>query len=296
MPFQARQYLEGQIGHKRLYYKYIADRFILNVRYSIWRDFIWDFWKKLYNDFKYGVYYTYTNPLMNVLFGFPFLPILILYYLIYPNAFINANIQSYIINVPIFASLFLFFMTSFRKTRFLGEPQRYVEFSKGFIAISSAVYMNKNIYLILIVLSFSFLLILFELFFFKIWFQKPRLSRILADTEKIKKIIFKDNSQEIRILSNNMDLSKFFLNENCKIFRGGWYSEWIGNYHFTSVFKDNFNYINPEIIIELIKEYSINWFILDTNIITEQNIFLKNDGLKFFDMGKAGKLKLFKVC
>ena len=71
MPNIARNFVMGQVGHKTLYYKYLAEKFILNFRHSIWRDFVYDFWLKIRNNYKSGILYIYNNPLMSILIGMP---------------------------------------------------------------------------------------------------------------------------------------------------------------------------------------------------------------------------------
>ena len=44
-PSISKKYFRGQFWHKYLYARFLADIYILKSRFSIWRDFIYDFWR-----------------------------------------------------------------------------------------------------------------------------------------------------------------------------------------------------------------------------------------------------------
>ena len=73
----AKSFLEDQIHHKRNYSKFMIKDCHFKVRYSIWRDFIYDFWVKKDKNYIFG------NPAVEVFIGaFPSCFVLIAYWFI----------------------------------------------------------------------------------------------------------------------------------------------------------------------------------------------------------------------
>lgn len=134
MPKLAKHYIIGQYNHKRNYALFVARIFLLNTRPSIYRDFVYDFWIKLNKDFKKGINYIYHNPLVELFYGFTYL-----WFVIYFALNNNYTKEFEVLYFLVVISLALFYMTSLRWTRFLGEPQRYVEFTIPLISILFAL-------------------------------------------------------------------------------------------------------------------------------------------------------------
>jgi hypothetical protein len=135
-PKFSQSYFKGQFNHKRNYALFMAEIFILKQRPSIYRDFVKDIWVRIGKNKLWGAKYTLTNPIIEVLIGFPFL-VPLSAYIAYRNSILFPEL-TWTIGI----GLILFFLTSFRKTRFLGEPQRYVEFIGPIIALLAAVYFG----------------------------------------------------------------------------------------------------------------------------------------------------------
>jgi len=70
MPKVSWNFLMGQFGHKFNYYRFIAPKGILKERYSIWRDFIWDFWLCLFQKHDRPLAYIYKNQAVDSITGF----------------------------------------------------------------------------------------------------------------------------------------------------------------------------------------------------------------------------------
>ena len=70
---------------------------------------------------------------------------------------------THIIAAPVSAMLVLFLATSFRVTRFLGEPERYVEAANGLLAIMATLMLFPYPVLFLAFLSFSLIYLLLQL-------------------------------------------------------------------------------------------------------------------------------------
>ena len=134
MPGYFLSYIRGQYNHKKIWIKHLAKIDLLKNRPSVYRDFIYDFYKK--KNLKYFL----TNPIIEVLTGFPLL--LALAY-VRPEIFKN--------NIIIFSAVACFIFTSFRVTRFLGEPQRYIEMALPMLVLMAVKYLTtEQVYLIVI--------------------------------------------------------------------------------------------------------------------------------------------------
>lgn len=119
------------------YAKELSAVFVLKIRYSIWRDIVCDIWIKLHNSVLEGLKYAYTNSLVIVLLLNPFAVFCI---------FIWFNVSQMPLMIRYFMQMALvgiivFLLTSFRITRFLGEPERYVEFVTFFSTICTTWYL-----------------------------------------------------------------------------------------------------------------------------------------------------------
>ena len=299
MPKVAENWIKGQYWHKMIYYKYLAKILILKNRYSIWRDFIWDFWNKLNKDFKSSIFYIYYNPLVSVCIGFPTLMIMILFFSV------NRNIQDKILNdevvyvffVPILVSLIIFLFTSFRRTRFLGEPERYVEFTTPYISILGVFLLGKNILLIGVIITISIILIIFQFIVSWIVSKKNNHEQNVAKIKKIIKSSVPKDKKILHIFSNNIDLLKFFLdNKRFKILIPNLTSLYTGKFHFKEIFPETYITVSSKIILPLIKEFEIDCFILDTNYVSDTNRILKNEYLLFEKIGAADNFIIFRVC
>ena len=170
-PKFSKEFFRGQCNHKINYALYLAPLNILKNRPSIYRDFIYDFWLKLYR-FKSNnirtIYYIYSNPLLELIYGFPFLWLILFYkfkkgswILLKPEIFLNIPYSEITINsldTVILGSLVIFFLTSLRPFRFLGEPQRYVEFVIPLISISFIYNVPENVHITVIFASLVFII------------------------------------------------------------------------------------------------------------------------------------------
>jgi hypothetical protein len=134
----ALKFIRGQYWHKTIYYKYLAKVFILKARPSIWRDLIFDIWKNIIKRPATGLLYAYHNPVISITIGIPILGYLLFVFLV-RNSFYTTEIEK-LLFYNIIIALSVFFLTSIRKTRFLGEPERYVE-----LVIPSIVLLTLSI-------------------------------------------------------------------------------------------------------------------------------------------------------
>ena len=265
MPKIALNYFKGQYSHKKIYYKYLADIFILKNRPSIWRDIIYDFWIKLRADVKKGLIYIWHNPIVEIIYGIPYLWI-IFYFVLTDITMIGVK-NTNILITPILSALFIFFLTSFRKTRFLGEPQRYLEFIIPLISIVTILILKNKIFLNSIIVILL-IVILNQWFWLYVSVNKinkkfnviTRRSNILTNYFKNEK----KKHEDIKIISNNINLVKYLMAMDLKIYLGDFTNEYSAGLHFKELFPKSYPILSERAIFSLIKAYTINYLILDT--------------------------------
>jgi hypothetical protein len=213
-PKVAKIYYLELIRLKIMFFNYLIFTMSLNNRPSIWGDFITGFHKKYKTDSKKNLLiYIYTNSIISALLGYPIVFILIYYIAINANNLVSFQ--------KILTSLFLsgflvFIFTTFRKTRFLGEPERYLEFILPACVLLSLTLKNINLNIIIVIN-----LILLLLNYFIILNKKGNTTN---DTKNnisafINKINIEQQNQEIKILSNNETISRYLMEyDNIKLF------------------------------------------------------------------------------
>jgi len=202
------------------------------------------------------------------------------------------------LSVPILVTTILLIATSFKKTRHFGEPERYVEYATPFIAICSVMYFSSNTTIIITIVTFSVIYILFQNYLYlTVVVKKSRQGHI--DGSKVIneyiKAYHSESGEEVRILSNNLQVAKHLMTPNRKVFWGISGSDYFRGIHFTKVFDRN-PYLKIDIIPSLIKIFSINHFVLDLRHAPEYEKIFEDDQLEFEEIMSADHLKLFKVC
>jgi hypothetical protein len=301
MPEIARNFIKGQINHKTLYYRYLAEKFILSARYSIWRDFVWDFWVKARTDIKKSIPYIYYNPLVGCIIGFPFFTLFSLY------LFLDTRVQRLVFSdknilylaIPIVVSFSIFLLTSFRKTRFLGEPERYMEFCIPQISVFGAIlfcYSNSVVY---VVLGFSFLSVIWQFILPYLLVKYGRKDQLSETMNKLPEIFCRmdeSNPKTMRIFSNNVEIIKELQVGLWKVLNINLTSPYTGSFHFSDIFLDQYKSIAPGVILPLIKQFNIGWFILDTNILPKYNDILEDDDILLKEEVVVDSCRIFRVC
>jgi hypothetical protein len=117
-------YLRHTLRFNAAYRRELAPIFILTARPSIWRDLLWDIWLKLRGDLTAAAHYAYGNSLLIVLVLNP-LSVLAAGAVL-AGALPRQGLLGYAGELAL-AGVIAMLLTSFRATRFLGEPERYVE-------------------------------------------------------------------------------------------------------------------------------------------------------------------------
>jgi len=302
MPEIARNFVKGEIGHKTIYYKYLADKYILDYRHSIWLDFLRDFWVKRFENFKRKFVYILYNPLLSLIWGFPVLTLIFLcfFFCTEMRAIWSSEDKSILyLTIPVIVTFCIFLLTSFRKTRFLGESERYMEFSIPQLSVLGGIFLQDLGVIAWIILGFCSLLVLSQFMLRHLQvsygFSNQHNQAMKGIKEHLSKIGNGDNSS-VRIFSNNGEVNKWFLTGKFEVLTINFTSLYTGRFHFKEIFPVEFPYVSEELLIPLVREFDINWLILDLTHISNYPEFLdKEVGLLKEEMA-VSRYRLLRVC
>jgi hypothetical protein len=293
LPQIIENYLIGQYNHKLIYFNYLARIFILKKRFSIWRDFVFDFWVKVLSVFNgeiklfaFGKYFI-TNPIINLVLGIPAL------FLVQFN--IRESKIDNILILFILSSICIFIATSFRKTRFLGEPERYVEFIIPIIAIKIALNSEISLNGLIIFYLICSLLIFAKIFIIGKYIKSNEYKENSNFIVQLKENVLNfscTKKDRIKILCQNTQLSKLLFSSDYQIFRHPLFQSHIGKFSFLDVHYDNYDNIYIKTIPDLIRFFKIDFVILNSE---SDFIIFKNSGIKYSDLKKINNLILFSI-
>lgn len=118
-------YLRHTLSFIRTYAKELGPIYILQRRESIWRDLVWDMWRRFGEQrAAQALRYAYENSVVVIVLLNPL--IVWCCWAALHGADLRHGIFGFCLALAVSGSLAAF-LTSFRGTRFLGEPERYVE-------------------------------------------------------------------------------------------------------------------------------------------------------------------------
>lgn len=281
----AKNFFYSQFHHKRNYFKFMIKDCQFKSRYSIWRDFIYDFWVKKDKS------YILSNPVIEILIGA--LPnCLVLVYFPFSEV-INDN-KAQILYILLSASFFAFFVTSFRIGRFLGEPQRYIEFGIPFASILGVLVFPSWWVIVFIILNV----------FVLCWYIKnSQYHRQLPEHIKIREELIDYvqgifNYEYSHLLSNDNEIARHFYVSNyephvpnhCKYYKDR--EEFLLSYY-----KGDYHRISPQFLASEMKRCQKGILILYVNLLKfydESEILPLLDGIKMEHLRDIGKFKVFR--
>ena len=282
-PKLSKSYFIGQFNHKRNYYRYLRETYLFNRRKSIFGDFFNGFFKKMISKDTILVeklYYIYSNPIVEFIYGFPFL------WVIY---FSNKDLlltQS-ILNQILVVTFFIFFLICFRPLRFLGEPQRYLEFITPFISIYFISETTTSIQIITL-LSAAFFIGVTRLVFKKFSHVAGGLSPALI--KSVKSIYY----QEDILISNELNFVKYF-SSYCNIVRTDLTKFYSTKSDFDFYHASNYSIMSPQGIQRLIQENKVTGLIINTKLYSENELQELLDPLKTVLVFESNNYKFFRV-
>lgn len=276
----AKNHFVGVLNYYKNYSNYFAEIFIFKYRPNVYRDFIKDFWTK-FSDQKLKlvdkIKYIFLNPLIELIYGFPYLIIFLF--------LIRGEYD--LIEVKIIGSvLFLFFLITLNPFRFLGEPQRYIEFIIPIIAI---IFVEKS------TTEFQLFIAVFLFIFIKLISILRRKGEVngLNFLPIIDHLDKNFNSQDI-LISNDQNFMKFcspILNiittDTSK------YIESIEELHFYN--KNHYGCLTPESLIYFYEKYRPNVIMLNLAIYTDVEIDLVLSKIECDKIMDYRNYSLFKI-
>lgn len=263
MPSVMNKYFRGQLWHKYIFSKYLSREYVLSARYSIWRDLAGDILRQFKRNKKAAIIYTYTNPFLLLIWAIPlFFPVLIIDGL-------HAQTDPLKRQLLLFNSLglLLFVVFSFRKTRFLGEPERYVEFFVPTILLQFFL-MHAPMETVLVAGIILYSLICLTILF---WIQYRSGSKTIAQRQKsfdrLFEVSLNDMRKGSRLLSNSWHVLRRFYGTDIKTFTPCFTGMKTGEIALTDIFKESFIYMDATCIDPIMSLYPIDFCIVDTEVL-----------------------------
>jgi hypothetical protein len=266
LPSITKSYLRGQYWHKLIFKKYLSNDFLLQARLSIWRDLVYDIWVKIFKKKGTGLYYIITNPLIFVIYGIPSFIYCIVNFLSIKISSPYYTQIGYNLFSVILSCFFCFIITSFRNTRFLGEPERYMEFAIPFCIMLLIIQtMDKDIVLInssdLWLLTFiSVIITSLFLIYNKIRDRKINLIGINQMIE-VKNFILEQRTEKKILLSNSWNMNRMFFDTDISVPQPEFTSLNLGPFKILEIFKKSWVYISEDVLDKMIEYYKPDIFI-----------------------------------
>lgn len=270
-PRIAVSYFKGQWDHKKVYSKYLAQRFILRSRKSIWGDFIFEFpirtyrwlvdkpWKKFDQ-----LHYVFTNPAIMIIVQIPFL-VLAFIFTDY-SQFWKGQEAEQLLLYAIIVSLILFVLTSFRFTRFLGEPERYVEFAIAPLSIYALLVID-NIWFLTPVLVFCVVLIIRSSYTF---LTRVVTSKDISDIIEVRDfLVERSKNRNVKVLCTHTQDKKVLRVAGIKQFDYLLSQEYSSGFHVKEVFPENYDLVNFELLGKLITKLELNHLVTRSEVLEE---------------------------
>ncbi|MDC3336325.1 hypothetical protein OAW23_00500 [Flavobacteriales bacterium] len=294
-PKVALNYFQGQLIHKNLYSKYLAKVFILKHRKSIWLDFVLEFPKRcfwLIADFKKNenqISYIWQNSVV-VFFIQMTASFLVLFYIDF-DCFFEAHDGHSVAGMAILTCVVIFILTTFKISRFLGEPERYVEL--GFCIVSIILAINGSLTLFIVLISFNIVINFLQLFLFKNHNQNNGASA--SEIGNIRQALTKrSESEDIRLLIPNTSERRKLCSVKYKQADWGFYSYSVGGIHISKLFENGYNEFNEEVLPDLINNLNLSHMVVNNSnkyLLTK----LGKDGFKFDHFFSGDSLHIYSI-
>ena len=281
----AKSFFYGQLQHKRNYAKFTIKDWQLKQRYSIWRDFVYDFWIKRDRTYIFG------NPVFEVLFGaFPNCFILVYYWFITDVS----DTTLWTLYVLLSSSFFAFFVTSLRVGRFLGEPQRYIEFGIPFACILCVVLLSSR--LVLLFVAFNFIVL-------KWYMKNSQIHRQLPEHIKIRKEMIGYLRDIFEEKYSNLVCNDVEILRHCYVTA---YNPCLPDYsvyckdkeaYLTNYYEGDCGRLSPRFLANTMNKLGCGILIVYTNMLKyydETAILPLLNGVEVVHLKNIGKFKIFK--
>ena len=280
-----KQFWIAQYHHKRNYSKYMAPTWQLAARPSIWCDFIYDFWVKKDRSYILG------NPVIEIMLGALLNIAVFLFYFFCGDRYDPIQWNLFLL---LAASFFAFFVTSLRFGRFLGEPQRYIEFGIPFACILAC-------------LVFPFwLLVIFLLFdvFVLLWYRKnsqhhrqlPEHIKIRGELLDFMRNIYDDEYKNL--LCNDTEIARHLYISKYRVYIPDHCTYYATKEDFYTAFYNNdYHIMSPDFLLQSLNDAQKGYIIFYTNLLKfydETKLLPFLNDIQFVHIKNIGKFKIFK--
>ncbi|NOX50265.1 MAG: hypothetical protein GXP16_06980 [Gammaproteobacteria bacterium] len=264
-PSYGWSYIKHTFLFSKAYSADLAAIFILVRRYSIWRDFVWDFWKQFAtNPLKKSLSYIYENSAIIVIFLNPFFLIGTIGFLFSETT--GAPPLLAYSGMIITLALVVFIATSFRKTRFYGEPERYVEMASVFGNISGIyyTYIWFGLAPVMAILAYCFVAVMIQIFISKM--LAGHLEGNISQYDKVIQVI-NDNFEQgaVRFAANNEEITKYVMTEDWNFVRYWSFGNPLAGFNVSETFY-KYPFIRMPVFEEIIARYGVNVCVIDENL------------------------------
>jgi len=278
-PSYTKIFLKTRINYGKIYFSVLSEKFLFNYRYSIWRDWIYDFWFKKEKSLITKLSYIYNNSIFIVVFLNPLFLLAVYSYfnpIILDDYYFN---EIYLFSTKISLIAFVIFLcTSLRLGRFLGEPERYIEAVIPFSTFVSCIFIFsiENSFYAYFIIAYFIGLNIFQILTF-VFFRKFHPQDITKHLTLILKTVNQRSKDgvEIRFTSNNMDWTKFLLNPNWKFVNYIPVVDKCGSV-FLKDLVDNYPFINSNSFQTISNEFNLNFLLIDKTLKFDYSCYLKN--------------------
>jgi hypothetical protein len=206
-PRYALGYLAHTLRFIRTYRAELAAIYILPRRPSIWRDLVWDIWAQKRGSLV-ALRYAYENSVLVVVLLNPL--VLIACWAVLTRALPASGLIGFAGSVAV-AGTIAALLTSFRPTRFLGEPERYVEAITPWSTLCAAyVLLARGDGLLLMLAVLGFLLLdLLQLYAIGLVLRRATADALQLDD--IEKVVRQHLPAGVRFCSNNEHFTKLLM-------------------------------------------------------------------------------------
>lgn len=288
-PAYTKNFIIGNFYFRKNYALFTSKIFGLKERYSVWRDLVLDIWLKLKNETNIykAIYYASKNPFIEVVYGMPFL-FFVFYFFPFNPEYSSNTICVSMFKIILNASI-VFLLTSFRFSRFLGEPQRYLEFVFPLITVLFVLVTPKEITIVLI--FFSLLTILTYLYYYK----KTNIVQLsVSKSKELSLKILEKFKVDCIVASNDYQQLKFAQENNFRILKPDMTINYKNSAEYNINFMNDYQIISPYAIRNYINEYCPEILILNTDLYDLEILLKTIPNFKSF-YKKTFKFKNFIV-
>lgn len=257
----------------RAYGRKLAALFILNRRHSIWRDFIRDFWlmartSPIQQTFRY----VYENAVVIAVFLNVTTPLALALWLFDNGGTALPALVAFALEMAAIGAV-LFVLTTFRATRFLGEPERYLEMTAPFTVAATAYLLDAHFG--------SWALMALVGYFAAVDAAQLRLTQMVRQVMQSRAGDVADivaavesafGGQPIRFTSNNDELLKYFQVQPWSFARYWSYAEPYAGYELEQAFAP-FPNLRTEVVEAAIRQYDVNVCLIDRMVADRDDLF-----------------------